>query len=87
MRGFALLARQDQGWNGAIARCEISVSDDPARFGEPVVAANLKKVKEPQRVSCAEVTGRYVRLRALTEVGGGPWASLAELGVVGAFVE
>ncbi len=87
VRGFALLARQDQGWNGAIARCEISVSDDPARFGEPVVAASLKKVKEPQRVSCAEVTGRYVRLRALTEVGGGPWTSLAALGVVGAFVE
>jgi arylsulfatase A-like enzyme len=87
IRGFALLARQDGGWNGAIARCELAVSDDAARFGAAVVTAELQKIKQPQRVACAPVTGRYVRLRALSEVGGGPWASLAELGVVGAFVE
>jgi hypothetical protein len=28
------------------------------------------------------VTGRYVRLRILTEIHGGPWASVADLGVM-----
>jgi len=83
IRGFRYLARQDAGWNGAIKDCEFYVSDDPQRFGKAVVKATFRKVKIAQEARCGPVRGRYVLLRALSEVNGGPWASAAEVGVVG----
>lgn len=83
IRGFRYLARQDNGWNGAIKDCEFCVSDKPDQFGPPVAKATFQKTRKAQAVSCPPVRGRYVRLRALSEVNGGPWASVAELGVVG----
>jgi len=83
VRGFRYLARQDTGWNGAIKDCELAVADTPDGFGEPAARATLKKTKEPQEVTCPPVAGRYVRLRALSEVNGGPWASASEVGILG----
>lgn len=83
IRGFRYLARQDGGWNGTIRDCEFYVGNAPRDFGEPVVKAAFKKTKQPQEVRCAPVRGRYVMLRALSEIAGGPWASVAELGVIG----
>jgi arylsulfatase A-like enzyme len=80
--GFVLLARQDSGWNGAIGKCELFVSDSPTEFGEPVKKAKLEKTRKAQRVTCDPVRGRYVRLRILDELSGGAWASLAELGLL-----
>lgn len=82
LHGFCVLTRQDNGWNGAIAKCELSVSDDPKHFAGTHVAATLKKTKQAQSIRCDAATGRYVRLRILSEVGGGPWASLAEFGLL-----
>jgi hypothetical protein len=48
-----------------------------------VATATFRKLKEPQEVKCAPRAGRYIRFRAVSEVNGGPWASVAELGVVG----
>ncbi|MEZ5965453.1 MAG: sulfatase-like hydrolase/transferase [Planctomycetota bacterium] len=83
VRGLRYLARQDNGWNGALAACELSVSDDPEQFGAAVATPTFTKTKEPQEAAFAPVTGRYVRLRIRSEVNGGPWASVAELGLVG----
>lgn len=83
IRGFRLLARQDSSWNGAIKDCEFYVSSDPDEFGGPVAKATLEKSKKAQDVACDPVEGRYVRLRVLSEVNGGPWASLSELGIIG----
>lgn len=83
IRGFRYLARQDGGWNGAIAKCEFSVSNTADQFGETAVTTTFKKTKLPQEAKCPPVSGRYVRLRILSEVNGGPWASIAELGVIG----
>jgi len=83
IKGFRYLARQDGGWNGAIKDCEFCVSSDPKAFGEPAVKTSLRKVKTPQEVTCKPVKGRYILLRALSEVSGGPWATIAELGVIG----
>jgi len=83
VRGFRYLARQDGGWNGAIKDCEFYVSDDPKAFGTPAAKATFGKVKAAQEAKCEPVKGRYVLLRALSEVDGGPWASVAELGVIG----
>jgi len=83
VRGFRYLARQDGGWNGAVKDCEFYVGDSPDAFGKPAVKTTLKKSKEPQEVTCEPAEGRYVRLVALSEVNGGPWASVCELGILG----
>lgn len=83
IRGFRYLARQDGGWNGAIARCEISVGSAPDKLGPPIVKGEFKKSRQSQQLLCDAVKARYVRLRVLSEVNGGPWASISEFGVVG----
>ena len=83
IRGFRYLARQDNGWNGAIRDCEFFVSRTPDRFDQRVAAATFQKTRQAQEVTFNPVVGRYVLLRALSEVNGGPWASVAELGVLG----
>ena len=83
VRGFRYLARQDGGWNGALKECEFYVSTSSDDFGEPAIKTVFGKSREPQEVSIEPQEGRWIRMRALSEVNGGPWASVAELGVVG----
>jgi len=82
IRGFRYLARQDGGWNGAIQKCEFCVSSSPDNFDAPVAKATFTKDRASQEITCDPVSGRYVLIRALSEVNGGPWASAAEFGVV-----
>ncbi len=83
VRGFRYLARQDNGWNGTIKDCEFYVGASPDEVETLAAKATLRKVKKAQEVKCKPVRGRYVLLRALSEVNDGPWASAAELGVIG----
>ena len=83
VEGFRYLARQDGGWNGAIKDCEFYVGDSPTTFGEPVARASFQKSRDAQEVRIEPTTGRYVRLVTRSEVNGGPWASVSELGVIG----
>ena len=81
--GFRYLARQDGSWNGAFAKTEFSVSDSPREFPDPIANATFKKVREAQSADCSKpVSGRFVRIRVLSEVNGGPWGSAAEIGIV-----
>jgi len=83
IRGLRYLARQDTGWNGTVANYEILVADAPDGQFAVVAKGTFKKVKSPQEATFAPVQGRYLIFRALSEVNGGPWASAAEIGVVG----
>lgn len=83
IRGFRYLARQDTGFNGALAKCEFYVTDSPDKIGAAAATVEFKKTKMSQETLCEPVQGRYVLLRVLSEVNGGPWASIAELGVIG----
>lgn len=83
VRGFIYLARQDQSWNGAFKDCEFYISDTPGHFDKPAAKAAFDKTRKPQSVKCEPVKGRYVLVRVLSEVSGGPWASAAEIGVAG----
>jgi arylsulfatase A-like enzyme len=82
IRGLCYLARQDNGWNGTIKECEFSISDDPNTFSKAATTATLAKTKRPQTLPCDPTKGRYLRLRVLSEINGGPWASAADLGVI-----
>ncbi len=78
------VARQDGGWNGTIGKARVAVSDDPADFeGAKPIKAELKKTRQPQAIRLPATRGRYVRIEALSEVNGGPWASAAEFAVEG----
>ena len=83
IRGFRYMARQDGGWNGALKDVEFSVGDNPQEFDEPTLKVTFRKTRSVQDVKCKPVKGRYVRLRALSEVNEGPWASIAEIGIIG----
>ncbi len=83
VRGFRYLARQDGGWNGAVKDCEFYVSNRSDEFGEPNLKTTFAKSRRPQEAVCEATTGRFLRVRVLSEVNDGPWASIAELGVVG----
>ena len=83
LTGFRILSRQDAGWNGAIKEIEITVSNDADKFGHTTVKTTLKKIRKAQSIKCDAAKGRYLRIRALSEINGGPWASIAEFGVMG----
>jgi hypothetical protein len=75
---LAYTPRQDHP-NGRIAAYEVHVSSDPTAWGSPVAAGAFPNSAAQQVVRFAPRYGRYVRLRALSSVGGGPWMAVAEL--------
>ena len=83
--GFVYMARQDGGWNGSFAKCEFFVGDsaDTIGKGKPAATATFGKKKVAQTAKCKPTKGRFVMLRALSEVNDGPWASAAEFAVKG----
>lgn len=83
IRGFVYLGRQDAGWNGAIKDVEFHVGESPDEFGQPVVKTQLAKTKEPQTIECPVTKGRFVLLRVISGHSEQPFASVAELGVIG----
>lgn len=77
--GFAYLPRRGGG-NGTIGQYECYVGNDPKNCGKPVVSGKFAHGNAENVVRFPEKqNGRYLRLRALTEVAGRPWTSIAEL--------
>jgi PKD repeat protein len=72
--------RQDRP-NGRIARYEVYVSNNPASWGTAVATGTFPNASGEQTVSFPAKTGRYLRLRALSEVNRNPWTAVAELNV------
>jgi alpha-glucosidase len=79
--GVTYLPRQDSGTNGRIGRYEVYVSTDGTNWGPAVATGEWADTSGQKRASFPTRTGRYVRLRALSEAGdSGPWTSAAEIG-------
>jgi hypothetical protein len=81
--GFRYLPRQDGQVNGRIGQYEFYVSADGANWGSPVATGVFANTAAEKAVPCTPKVGRYVRLRALSEVNGNAWTSVAELNVLG----
>ncbi|MEU9037864.1 TIM-barrel domain-containing protein [Streptomyces sp. NPDC048352] len=82
--GLGYLPRQDGGVNGRIGDYEVYVSDTTSDWGTPAATGTFADTPAAKSVALAPRTGRYLRLRALTEAGGrGPWTSAAELTLTG----
>jgi hypothetical protein len=75
------LPRQDASPNGRIARYEVYVSPNGTAWGAPVAAGTLPNTTAEQEIRFVPKSGRYVRLRALSEVAGAQFTSIAELNV------
>jgi F5/8 type C domain/Trypsin len=73
--------RTDASPNGRIGRYEVYVSANGTTWGTPVATGTLPNTTAEQQIQFLPKTGRYVRLRALSEVNGGAWTSIAELNV------
>ncbi|MGS2619427.1 family 20 glycosylhydrolase [Micromonospora sp. LZ34] len=73
------LPRQN-GVNGTISRFEVYLSTDGATWGSPVASGTFAPGSGEKWVPFAERDARYVRLVALSEINGGPWAAAAEIG-------
>lgn len=80
--GFTYVPRQDQA-NGRIGDFELYVGNDADSWSEPAARGTFEPTDAEQRVMLPQaVRGRYIRLRALSEVNGNPWTSVAELGLL-----
>ena len=87
IEGFAYLPRAGGG-NGTIKEYAFFISQNPNRFDQPIAAGvfvstngwNTLKFDRPAK-------GRYARLRALSEIAGHPWSSVAELKIFSPGVE
>ncbi len=77
--GFRYLPRQDGGLNGTIKKFELYVSEDGVNWGSAVAAGTFAGGTSVKEVLFTPKTGRFVRLRALSEINGNPWASMAEI--------
>ncbi len=91
--GFQYLPRQDGCSNGWINQFEFYVSLDGVNWGTPVATGTFDygtatktcpgaSVVPERQVTFAAKMGQYVWLRALSEVNGNPWTSMAELRVL-----
>ncbi|MBQ0981662.1 discoidin domain-containing protein [Micromonospora sp. M61] len=88
MDGLRYLPRQDGGVNGRIGRYEVYVSDSPSNWGTPVASGTFADTSTQKVVPFGAFrSGRYVRLRALSEAGArGPWTTMADLAITGTAV-
>lgn len=74
------LPRQNSA-NGRISGYEVYVSADRNNWGSPVASGTFPNSTAEQTVAIPTTSGRYVRLRALGEVNGERFTSVAELNV------
>jgi hypothetical protein len=81
--GFRMLPRQDGGVNGRIGQYEFYVSNDGITWGLPIATGTFTNNATEKEVLFVASAGRYIRLKALTEVNGKPWTSVAEINVLG----
>jgi beta-galactosidase len=82
LNGLVCTSRQDMV-NGHVKSFEVYVSDDSAKWGSPVHRGELANTVERQTIPFAKpAKGRYLRFVALSEHGGHPFASMAELDVL-----
>jgi hypothetical protein len=80
--GFRYLPRQDTSSNGNIGQYEFYVSVDGVTWGQPVTTGTFPNSKSEKEVLFTEKSGRYVRLRGLTDASGKTYCCVAELKIL-----
>ncbi|MFI5110842.1 MAG: discoidin domain-containing protein, partial [Terriglobales bacterium] len=96
LTAFQYLPRQDGSACGWIKQYEFYVSTDGVNWGTSVATGSFNygslrtqcpgpgaAVPAPLQIAFPQTTGQYIRLRALSEINGNPWTSMAEINVLG----
>jgi len=87
VHSFTYLPRSD-GENGRIKKYELYISDDKMQWGSAVKTGEFTNTSAPQTIKLdVPKSGRYFRLKALSEVNNGVWASAAEFTLTGCNVD
>jgi predicted Ser/Thr protein kinase len=81
IKGFTYLPREGDD-NGAIKDYEFYVSNDGENFGTPVSKGSFEYDRGMKSALFQPIKCRFIKLRALSEIGGGPATSVAELGII-----
>ncbi|MEE4116949.1 MAG: discoidin domain-containing protein [Marinilabiliaceae bacterium] len=81
---ISCLPRQ-YGVNGRIKDYEIYLTNDKNNWGSYVKKGTFENTYGPQIVKLNAISGRYLRLRALSEQNDNIWTSLAEIDLVGCY--
>jgi hypothetical protein len=83
--GFRYLPRQDGSTHGMVAGWQFYASTDKTNWGAAIASGVFGSDGDTSeaRVMFSKTTARYVRFVALSETNGNPWASVAELRMVG----
>lgn len=79
--GVRYLPRQDGNPNGRIGKYEVYTSTDGKAWGDPVASGALANTGIEKWIPFGEVSARYVKLVAVSEVTGQPWTSASEVSV------
>jgi hypothetical protein len=82
IKGFTYLPRQDNEVNGTIKDYEFYVSDDDKNFGQPVKKGSFAEGSDKKTVNFDSKKGRFIKLRALSEINDAAWTSAAEITVI-----
>ncbi len=80
--GITYLPRQDEQENGSVKDFGIYLSEDAKDFGRPVKQGSFENTKDKKTVTFDPKSGRFIKLRALSEVNGEAWTSAAEIGII-----
>ncbi|SHJ33246.1 Por secretion system C-terminal sorting domain-containing protein [Arenibacter nanhaiticus] len=84
---FTYLPRSN-GSNGRISEYELYFSYDKNNWGEAVHTGVFENNASPQRINFDEpVKGRYMRIKALSEVNAQVFASIAEVSLIGCLAD
>ena len=75
--------RQDGNQNGMVKDYEFYVSDGASDWGTAVKTGTFGASTTPTTVTFTAKTGRYIRFRALSEINGKAYTSVAEIDVAG----
>ena len=76
--------RRQNSANGAIDRYEVYTSQDGVTWGQPATSGRFTSALSAQRATFAPRSARFVKVVALSQLSGQPWATMAELAVEGA---
>jgi F5/8 type C domain len=82
--GISYLPRQDGGTNGSAKAVSVYVSDEVSNWGAPAGTGEFKNGTQRKRLRFAHsVTGRYLKFIIVNAQNGEPYASAAEIDIIG----
>jgi hypothetical protein len=75
--------RRQNSANGAIDGYEVYTSEDGVTWGTAAATGRFTSTLTAQRATFAPRSAHFVRVVALSQLSGQPWATMAELNVEG----